>query len=78
MNRNLKFIKFQKTKDVVYGDGTRATFLFDSETKKFGTEPIAVIKKDRIDDLNIKCGQKKESVGLFGSDVRISCSSERP
>ena len=74
----MKFSGFQKTKDVVYGDGTRATFLFDITTEKFGTEPIALIKKERIEDLNIKSGQKKESVGLFGSDIRISCSSEQP
>jgi len=41
-------------------------------------KPIAVIKKDRIDDLNIKGGQRKESIGFLGSDIRISCSTEQP
>jgi hypothetical protein len=80
LNPHLKFIKFQKTKDVVYGDGTRATFLcVDMKTQEYDMKkPIAVIKKDRIDDLNIKGGQRKESIGFLGSDIRISCSTEQP
>jgi len=63
---------------VVYGDDTRATFLWDLVNKKYDMDnPIAVVKKVRIDDLNIKGGQRKDAtIGLLGSDIRISCSTE--
>jgi len=66
---------------VVYGDDSRATFLcVDLKNQKYDMDrPIAVIKKERIDDLNIKSGQKKDgTIGLLGSDIRISCSTEQP
>ena len=40
--------------------------------------PVSVIKKNRIDDLNIKCTSLVQNnlIPTMGSDLRISCSSE--
>jgi mRNA capping enzyme, beta chain len=45
-----------KTKDVVYTNDERASFVFDFESKRYSEQPAVVIKKDRIDDINIKAG----------------------
>ena len=74
INLHLSFDKFQKTKDVIYSDGRRETHIFDQNLKQFNPQPSVVIKKERLEDLNIKCGM----LGHFKSDIRISCSKEIP
>ena len=45
-----------KTKDVVYTNDERASFEYSFENKRYNEQPTIVIKKDRIDDINIKAG----------------------
>ena len=44
----------KKVKDIVYVTGERATYEFDYTTKEFSNTPIDVIRKDRVEDLNVK------------------------
>ena len=53
INSHLSFDKFQKTKDVIYSDGRRETHIFDQNLKQFNPQPSVVIKKERLEDLNI-------------------------
>ena len=46
----------KKMKDVIFLDGSRATFLFDPTTKSYQDQPYVVIQKTRLDDFNIKAG----------------------
>ena len=46
--------------------------------KKFSADPSCIIKKQRMDDINIKAAEKSEQQPVFSSDVRISCSTENP
>ena len=55
-NKWIKMIPTTKTKDVVYTNDERASFVFDFESKRYSEQPAVVIKKDRIDDINIKAG----------------------
>lgn len=78
-NPYLKELPLTKQKDVVYQSGERATFDFNFETKTFNTDPTVVIKKERIDDINIKCGFKVfDPECTLCSDLRLSCNSEVP
>ena len=44
----------------------------------YDRKPVTVIKKNRLDDLNIKCASvvQNNTLPTMGSDLRISCSSE--
>lgn len=78
-NPNFKELPLIKVKDVVFQSGERATFDFNFETKEFNTDPAVVIKKDRIDDINIKCSSRIfDPESTLRSDLRISCNSEVP
>ena len=72
-NQFFKELPLQKTKDIIYCSGERATFEFDHATKEFSSTPTAVIKKDRVEDFNVKgyCDTLK-------ADIRISCNTETP
>lgn len=57
--KNNKFfveMPLKKVKDITYRSDKRATFDFNFERNSFDDVPSAVIKKDRIDDINIKSG----------------------
>ena len=62
-----------------YSDGTRATYnCTDMGRNIYEQIQVTVIKKNRLDDLNIKCASvvQNNSMPTMGSDLRISCSSE--
>ena len=47
-------------------------------SNEFAQEPSVVIKKDRVEDLNIRAPKRREAASLLRSDIRISCNTERP
>lgn len=69
-----------KTKDVVYTTDVRASFKYDYDTKTYADIPNLVIKKERKEDINIKCGASEmpECDQTFKCDIRISCNTEVP
>ena len=59
-----------------YSDGTRATYDcedINARQMTYKSEPSVVIRKTRLDDVNIKCAPQG---GSLCSDLRISCSTE--
>lgn len=85
-----KCLKPQPTtlkKDVTLKNGNRATFDYDPVLKTFSIQPSAVIKKTRIDDINLKAGKKTQIDSVLSTiqtvipsymstDIRISVSTE--
>lgn len=85
-----KCLKPQPTtlkKDVTLKNGYRATFDYDPVLKTFPIQPSAVIKKTRIDDINLKSGRKTQIDSVLSTiqtlipsymstDIRISVSTE--
>lgn len=66
---------------------SRATFDYDPDQKCYKTQPSAVIKKTRVDDLNLKAGKRTQICNVLNSlqglipsymstDIRISASTE--
>ena len=79
VNKNIKELPVIRQKDVIYSDQTRATYNCTDFTKnEYALEPIIVIKKNRLDDLNIKSASIKRGPGYptLCSDLRLSCSTE--
>ncbi len=68
----------KRTKDVIFSDGSRATYLFDQDAKKYNETPNFLIKKSRLDDVNIKAGVGLPDASIFKSDVRVSFNTEVP
>ena len=79
VNKNIKELPVIRQKDVIYSDQTRATYnCTDFKSNEYALEPIVVIKKNRLDDLNIKSATIKKGPGYptLCSDLRLSCSTE--
>ncbi|CDW88311.1 mrna capping enzyme [Stylonychia lemnae] len=65
------------TKDESYGykrDTMRLSFKYNQGTKQYDSNPCEVIRKSRLNDINIKKGQSEKKT--FQSDFRISASIE--
>jgi hypothetical protein len=71
-NVNIKAEVTSKTLDVVYGDFRASYKIVDGQPEE---NPFEIIKKDRIDDINIKSGYLPKT---FFSDIRLSCNKENP
>ena len=54
------------------------TYDYDFKTEKYGDEPSIIIKKNKIDDLNIKSTTIRApgTYPSISSDMRLSCSTE--
>ena len=70
-----------KTKDVIYSDQTRMTYSWNNDTQKWNENPAVIIRKKRVDDLNIKSATIRPPPGAptipsLLCDIRISCSTE--
>ena len=69
----------QTTKDVIMKnlrnkyDQIRASYRFNDKTNTYEMQPFEIIKKERIDDINIKKGIDNY---LFKSDFRITANLE--
>lgn len=68
----------KKTKDVIYSDSSRATYLFEQVSKQYLETPDVIIRKNRLDDINIKAGVGLPEAQTFKTDIRISFSTEIP
>jgi len=53
-NSNLKSLGVKYQKDVGFSDTSRASYTYLPEAKDYSKEPHCVIKKNRVDDINIK------------------------
>ena len=74
INPNLLYtMRGQRQKDIIFSDGIRESFLFDSTTNDFAQQPNQIIRKQRIQDVNILKG--KNSVTL-DTDLRITINHE--
>lgn len=62
----------------MYTSDERASFEYDFQTKTYSQTPKVVIKKERLEDVNIKCGFSECPEQTFKCDIRISCNSEVP
>ena len=65
-----KFLEPKSTtfkKDVNINGGSRATFDYDPDQKSYKTQPSAVIKKTRVDDLNLKAGKRTQICNVLSS-----------
>lgn len=81
INPHFKLVSDAKrTKDISYSNGSRATFAYDYTKQCYESEPSEVIKKERVEDINIKKSSKQTEIELttFISDVRISINTEAP
>ena len=70
-----------KTKDVIYSDSTRMTYSWSDEMKLWNAHPTVIIKKQRVDDINIKSATIRPAPGSqvvpsLLCDIRLSCSTE--
>lgn len=79
-NPTFKLVKDKsRTKDIIYANGSRATFQFNLSQGKYEESPSEVIKKTRLEDCNIKAGvQVPPQLTPFQSDIRVSFNTEVP
>lgn len=81
INPHFKLVQeAKKTKDITYSNGTRATFSYDKTKQCYESEPSEIIRKERIEDINIKSSSKQTEIEMttFISDIRISINTEAP